>query len=354
MNSSRTGVRAFALATRATRAKRATCATLVALFTLVSLVALAARYGIGAADAQEQRHDYPSRPIKMLVGFAPGGGTDITARIIAKKLSEQIKQQVVVENRAGGGGVLANELTAQAVPDGYTLLLSAVGPMTVNPHIQKVRYNVERDFLPVTMAVTFPNVLVVPPSSKVTTLADYIALAKDSTAKLAFGSSGVGGAGHLAGELLNNLAKVSVPHIAYKGGGPAMSDLLGGQVPALFASLASALPQIQAGRIRPIVTTGRTRARDLPAIATVAESGFPGYESTNWYAFVVPAKTPAAIIARLNSELGATLRAKDVLDQLAHHGMEAQPTSPDEQAKFMRREYETWGRIVRAAGIKPE
>jgi tripartite-type tricarboxylate transporter receptor subunit TctC len=304
------------------------------------VVAAAALVALGAV-AQE----FPSRPLKIVVGFAPSGGTDITARIIAKKLAEQTKQQVLVENRPGGGGVLATELIATAPPDGYTLLLGAVGPFAVNPHMQKVRYDVARDLAPVTMAVTFPNVLVVHPSVKATSLAEYVALARDPANRLAYGTSGIGGAGHLAGELLNGVAKIDVPHVAYKGGGPAMSDLL--------ASLPSALPQIQAGKIRALATTGRTRARDLPQVPIVAES-YPGYEATNWYAFVVPAKTPRPIIDRLVADIGAVLRASDVLEQLGSHGMEAQPGTPEALAAFMRREYETWGKVVRAAGIKPE
>ena len=319
-------------------------------FAAIALAAFAATAVAPPSAAQ----DYPARPIKMLVGFAPSGGTDITARIIAKKLGENLKQQVVVENRPGGGGVLATELLAAAPADGYTILLGNVGSFAVTPHIQKVRYDVEHDMVPITMAVTFPNVLVVHPSVKATTLAEYIALSKVPSAKLAYGTSGVGGAGHLAGELFNSMAKTDIPHIAYKGGGPAMADLLGGQVPSVFASLPSALPQILAGKIRAIAQTGRTRSPDLPNVPTIAEAGFPGYEATNWYAYVAPARTPKPVIDRLVAEIGNVLRSKDVLDQLKQHGMEAQPGTPEELAAFMRREYQTWGRVVKAAAIKAE
>lgn len=306
---------------------------------------------VPAVFAPVVAQDYPAKPVRIMVGFAPSGGTDITARIIAKRLTDLLKQQVIVENRPGGGGVLATEMTAQAAPDGYTILLGAVGPFTVNPHIQKVRYDVERDLAPITMAVTFPNVLVVHPSVKATTLLEFVRLAQTPQANIAFGSSGIGSAGHLAGELFNGMAKISITHVPFKGGGPAMTDLLGGQIASVFASLPSALPQIQAGKIRALAVTGRVRSRDLPNIATIAEAGYPGYEATNWYAFVAPAKTPRPIIERLVADIGRVLRAKETIDELGKHGMEAQPGSPDDLARFMKRESETWARVVKAAGI---
>jgi len=305
----------------------------------------------GQAAAQQASAEFPTRPLRILVGFAPGGGTDITARIIAKRLAEQTRQQVVVENRSGGGGVVAIELLAAAAPDGYTILLGAVGPFAVTPHMQKVSYDVGRDFAPLTMGVVFPNVVVVHPSVSATSLSDYLALARGRDSKLSYGSSGIGSAGHLAGELLNSMAGVQIPHVAYKGGGPAMADLLGGQVPAVMASLPSALPHIRSGRIRALATTGQSRARDLPDTPTVADSGFPGYDAVNWYAFVAPAKTPAAIRTRLVDELVAALRAPDVVDQLHGHGMEPRPDTPEQLAVTMRRESEVWAKVVRHAGL---
>jgi tripartite-type tricarboxylate transporter receptor subunit TctC len=297
--------------------------------------------------------DYPSKPIKIIVGFAAGGGTDITARIIAGGLANAVGQQVVVENRPGGGGVLAAELAAQAAPDGYTIHLANVGALTVSPHMQKVAYDVARDFAPITMAVTFPNVLVVHPAQPIRTLADYLALAKEPNVKLAYGTSGVGGAGHLAGELLNDVAKVAVPHVAYRGGGPAMADLIGGHLPASFAAMPTAIEHIRQGRARAIAVTGPERAKDLPDVPAIAES-FPGYQATNWYAFVAPARTPPAILAKLNEEIGRTLRAAPIEAELAKHGMEPGPNSPAELAAFIARESATWGRVVKATGIKPE
>ena len=306
------------------------------------------------APALAPAQDYPSKPIKIVVGFAPGGGTDITARIIAGGLANSIGQQVVVENKAGAGGVVAAEVVAQAPPDGYTIHLAAVGALAVSPHMQNVGYDVERDFAPITMAVVFSNVLVVHPATPINTLADYVALAKDPNIKLAYGTSGVGGAGHLAGELLNDMAKISVPHIAYRGGGPAMADLLGGHLPTSFAALPTAIEHIRQSRVRAIVVTGPKRVKDLPDVPTVAESGYPGYEATNWYAFIAPAKTPQPIIAKLNAEIGRTLRAAPIEAELAKQGLEPGPNSPQELAAFIRRESETWARVVKSAGIKPE
>jgi tripartite-type tricarboxylate transporter receptor subunit TctC len=300
-----------------------------------ALVAL----GLLAYPAAAQ--DYPNKPVKILVGFAPGGGTDITARIIGKKLSENLGQQFVIENRAGAGGVVAHELAAQAAPDGYTILLGNVGAFTVSPHMQKVGYDTERDFAPISMGVIFANVLVVHADVKARTLAEYLAIGKREG--MPYGTSGVGGAGHLAGELLK---KVS--------GGPAMTDLLGKQVASVFAALPSALPHIQNGTIFAIAVSSSKRARDLPNVPTVAESGFPGYEATNWYAFVAPAKTPQPIIAKLNAELGKAMGAADTVAELAKHGLEPAHSTPDQLAAYMRRESDTWSKIVKEVGIKPE
>jgi tripartite-type tricarboxylate transporter receptor subunit TctC len=297
---------------------------------------------------------YPSKPIRLIVAFAAGGGTDITARIIVKKLGENLGQQVVVDNRPGGGGILATELLAQAPKDGYTMLLTAVGPLAVSPHMQKVRYDVERDLAPISMAVMFPNVLVVNDAVKARNVAEYVAVARQPGSTLAYGSSGVASAGHLAGELFKQMAKVDIPHIAYKGGGPAMNDLLGGQVPSLFASLPSALPHIKSGRIRALATTGAKRPPDLPDVPTIADSGYPGYEASNWYAFVAPAGTPPAIVERLNAELGKVLRDPDVVPELAKHGMEPAPGTPADLAAYIARESRIWAEVVKALGMKPE
>lgn len=298
---------------------------------------------------------YPTHPITMVVGFAPGGGTDTVARIIAKNLGENLGQQVVVENKAGAGGNIATDYVAHAEPDGYTLLLGSVGSLTVAPHIlPKLSYRPLQDFAPVTMAVVFPNVLVVNPSFPAKTLAEYVKLAKDKPGTVTQASSGIGGAGHLAGELLKMRAGIDAIHVAYKGGGPGMLAVLGGEVNAYFATPVSAGPHIKSGKVRALATTGSKRDSLLPDVPTVAESGYPGYEATNWYAYVVPAKTPKNVVERLNQALVKVLRNPEVIGMLHKQGLEPSPSTPAELAAFMQREYDTWGKVVKQAGIKAE
>lgn len=297
---------------------------------------------------------YPSKPIKLYVGFAPGGGTDITARIIAPKLGEVLGQTVLVENRAGAGGNIATDTLAKSPPDGYTIMLSSVGPLTVSPHMSKLPYDPFKDVVPLSLGVNFSNVLVVNTSVKASTVAEFVALAKDPKANITYGSSGIGSSGHLAGELFKMMAKVDIQHIAYRGGGPAMTDLIGGSVPAMFATSPTVLGQLQAGKIRALAVTGPKRSASLPNVPTIAESGFPGYEATNWYAFIAPAKTPREIVAKLNAAIVKTLNDPAVHEKLKEQGMEAQPSTPEEMTVFMKKEYETWGRVVKQADIKAE
>ena len=295
---------------------------------------------------------YPSRPISMVVGFAPGGGTDTASRIIAKKLSENLGQPVVVENKAGAGGNIATDLVAKAAPDGYTILLASVGSMAITPHLlPKPPYDPLRDLAPLTLAVVFPNVLVVHPSMKSNTLADFVALAKAKPGTVNYGSSGIGNAGHLAGELFRIYAKIDIVHVPYKGGGPATTDLLGGQIGAIFSTPASVVGHIKAGKIKALATTGATRSLAMPEVPTIAESGYPGYEATNWYAYVAPAKTPKEILVRLQQELVKVLSNAEVREQLISHGMEPQPGTSEALAKYIEREYATWGKVVKEAKI---
>lgn len=316
---------------------------------LIAAIALAVA---GSALAQGS---YPTRPVTMVVGFAPGGGTDTVARIIAKNLSESLGQQVLVENRSGAGGNIATDYVAHAAPDGYTILLGSVGSLAVAPHvISSLPYDPLRDFAPITMAVVFANVLVVGPSVPAHTLADFVKLAQEKPGTVTFGSSGILGAGHLAGELLKMQANIDMIHVPYKGGGPAMQGMLGGQVMSIFATPVSAGGQIKAGKIRAIATTGPKRAALLPEVPTVAESGYPGFEAMNWYAYVAPAKTPKEIVERLNRELVKALNNADVTALLHQQGLEPSPGSPAELARYMQREYETWGKVVKQAGIKAQ
>jgi tripartite-type tricarboxylate transporter receptor subunit TctC len=313
---------------------------------------LAGFAGLLVAAGAMAQGGFPSRPITMIVGFAPGGGTDTAARIIAKAATESLGQSVVVENRAGAGGNIAHELVAKAAPDGHTILLGSVGPLTVAPHmIRNLPYDPLKDLAPVTMAVTFANVLVVHDGVPVRTLADYIKLANDKPGTLTYGSSGIGGAGHLSGELFRMMSKAPIVHVPYKGGGPAMQDLLGKQIASIFATPISAGPHIKSGKIRAIAVTSAKRTEFMPEVPTIAESGFPGFEATNWYAYVLPAKTPGEIVERWNRELVKILNDPAVRKALLDQGMEPAPGTRAELAAYIKREYDTWARVVKEANI---
>ena len=319
---------------------------------LLATLATLATLGTLPAFAQAP---FPSKPITMVVGFAPGGGTDTAARIIAKKLTENIGQNVIVENKSGAGGNIAANHVSKAAPDGYTIILTAPGSVAVAPHQNSnLPYDPRTDLTPITMAVVFPNVLVVHPSVPAKNVAEYIKLSITKPGSLSYGSSGIGNAGHLAGELFKIVTKADITHVPYKGGGPAMADLLGGQVPSVFASAPSAVPQIKAGKIRALATTGATRSTFLPEVPTVAEAGFPGFEATNWYAYMAPGKTPRAIVELLNRELVKVLNTPEVRNQLLAQGMEPLPMTVDQLGKYIEREYATWGRVVKEAGIQAE
>jgi tripartite-type tricarboxylate transporter receptor subunit TctC len=314
-------------------------------------LAAAALMGIAlGATAQ----NFPAKPITTVVGFEPGGGTDTVGRIVAKTLSEQLGQQVLVENRAGAGGNIAVDYVVKSAPDGYTLVLANVGAIAVNPHIMKTTYDPQRDLTPITMAVVFANVLVVQPSLPIKTLRDYVDYARKNPGKMTYASSGIGGAGHLAGELLKKVAQIDIVHVPYKGGGPAMQGFLGKQVDSFFATPVSSIKQIEAGKALAIATTGTKRAALLPKVPTVAESGYAGYEALNWYAYFGPANMPKELVARLNRELVEALHSRATIALLDKQGVEAQPGTPEELAKYVKREYDTWGKVVKEAGIKAE
>jgi tripartite-type tricarboxylate transporter receptor subunit TctC len=242
----------------------------------------------------------------------------------------------------------------KSVPDGYTLVLANVGAIAVNPHIMKTTYDPQRDLTPITMAVVFANVLVVQPSLPIKTLRDYVDYARNNPGKMTYASSGIGGAGHLAGELLKKVAQIDIVHVPYKGGGPAMQGFLGRQVDSFFATPVSSIKQIEAGKALAIATTGTKRAALLPKVPTVAESGYAGYEALNWYAYFGPANMPKELVQRLNRELVKALHSRETIALLDKQGVEAQPGTPEELAKYVKREYDTWGKVVKEAGIKAE
>ena len=308
-----------------------------------------------AGTSAQAQHNFPSRPITLLVGFAAGGATDTAARIIAKKLSENLGQSVVVDNRAGAGGNIAHQQIATAAPDGYTILLGSVGPLAVAPHLVKdLPYDPQKDIAPLTMGVVFPNVLVVNPTVPAKTLQEFVALARAKPGTLEYGSTGVGSAANLAGELLKQRASIDLTHVPYKGGGAAMPDILGGRIASYWSPPSTALPHIQTGKLRPLAVTGLTRSPTLPDVPTVAESGYPGFEATNWYAFVAPGKTPPEILDRWNRELVKVLNTPAVREQLLEHGLEPRPGTREELAAYIRKETDTWGKVIKAANIKAD
>jgi len=298
---------------------------------------------------------YPTKPIRMLVGFAPGGGTDTTARAISQPLSEALGQQVVVDNRAGAAGNIATDIASKSPPDGYTVLMGTIAALAINPSLyEKLPFDPVRDFEPVSLAVSSTNVLVVHPSVPAKSVKELIALAKSQPGKLTYGSSGVGGAGHLAGVLFDQLAGTKMVHVPYKGGAPAMIALIGGEVQLVFATAETAVPQIKAGKIRALGVTIAKRTALLPDLPTIAEAGLPGYEANNWYGVLVPAKTPRAIVDRLNREIVKVLNTPAVKATLFRQGLDASPSTPQEFGAYIKSEIAKWAKVVKASGAKAE
>ena len=293
----------------------------------------------------------PKKPVTLVVGFAAGGAADAAARLIAKKLGENIGQTVVVDNRAGAGGNIAHQQVANGPADGAMLLFGSIGPLTIAPHLMKVGYDPFKDLAPVSGGVNFPNVLVVHNGVGVKALAEFVALAKKKAGAVEFASTGAGSASHLAGELFNQRAGIEMVHVPYKGGAPALQDLLGERVTSYFSAPPTALPHVEAGKLVPLATTGPTRPAYMPNVPTVAESGYPGFEALNWYAFVAPGKTPAPILDRWNVEIVKVLNDPGVKDALNKHGLTPQPTTRAELTAFMKKEDAKWSAVVRERKI---
>lgn len=313
----------------------------------LAAVALAC-YTCGAIAAS----DYPTRPVRMIVAFAPGGGSDTASRIVAQQLSGRLGQTVVVENRGGAGGTLGHDVGAKATPDGYTLMWTSIGPIAVAPSLyKKLPYEPMRDFTPITFTADSFNALVVHAGVPAKSVKELIALAKSQPDKLSYGSSGNGGAGHLSGELFKQMAGISMVHVPYKGGGPAMLDLLGGRIDAIFATLATALPNIHSGKIRGLAVTTVKRAPMLPEVPTIAEAGLPGYEANNWYGLLAPAGTPKPIIAELNREMIEALSMREVYDAFFRQGMLPHTSTPEAFGTYIRSETKKWGDLIRHVGI---
>jgi tripartite-type tricarboxylate transporter receptor subunit TctC len=313
---------------------------------LASAGALAQASGQGGAM-------YPTRPIRLIVPVPPGGSSDGMARVLGQRLTERFGQQVVVDNRAGAAEIIGTDLVAKANPDGYTLVLVSLR-FSVNPSLMKLPYQALKDFEPVSMTAAVGNVLVVNPKSPIRSVKDMIALAKQKPGELTFASSGIGGAPHLIGEFLALQTGIKLTHIAYKGGGPAIADLVSGNVSMSFASMTSSLPFIRSGRLRPLAVSSKERSAQLPEVPTMGEAGVPDIVVRDWQGILAPRGTPRTIVEKLNGEIARILRSSDNQDRIASMGLEVIASTPEEFRSALVSEIERWGKVVKAANIKAE
>jgi tripartite-type tricarboxylate transporter receptor subunit TctC len=297
--------------------------------------------------------DYPTKPITLMIGFAPGGPSDVMARILTRKMEEILKQPLVIENRAGAGGSIAGAAVARAAPDGYTVLLATGSLLAINVSLYKnLGYDPEKDFEPISLIGTQTNVLYLHPSLPAKSFGELIAHAKANPGKLSFGSGGNGTPAHLAGELLKIEAKIDITHVPFRGTGPTLQSVIGGHVPMAFNPPSPLLPHIQSGAIRPVAITTLKRTAVLPDIPTIAESGFPGFEATTWHAFVAPAGTPKDVIAALHSAISATVNDPAVRKALTDLGIDVVGGTPEELRAYLKSEIPKWAEVVKASGAK--
>jgi tripartite-type tricarboxylate transporter receptor subunit TctC len=317
---------------------------------LTGLLGLAALvFGAGALAA------YPEKPIRIIVPYPPGGMTDILARAIGQKLGDKLGQPVVIDNRAGAGGTIGSNIAAKSAPDGYTLILGTFGTHAVNyALVEKLPYHPLKDFTPVIPVATVPNVLVVPTTSPIMSLADVLAQAREKPGRLSHASTGIGASPQLSLQLLKMMAKVDILEVMYKGGAPALTDLLAGHVTLAFDAVGTSIPQIKAGKLRPLVVTSSQRVKALPDVPTVAESGYPGFDVAAWYAFWAPAGTPPDIVRKLNEEINLILQMPDILERLFGFGAEVMGGSVEAFTVFHQKEFERWTTFVKAVGIKAD
>ena len=308
-------------------------------------IALAAAPGVASAQ------DYPTKSIRMVVPFPPGGFSDVFARIIGGKMHESWGQQVIVDNRPGAGGNIGADIVAKSAPDGYSLVMGTIGTHAINATLfSRLPYDPIRDFVAVAFVVGADGLLVVHPSLPVHSTKELIALARSKPGALTYASAGAGTTSHLAGELFKSMTKTDITHVPYKGNVPAITDLLSGQTTMLFATLPTVLPQVQANRLRPLAVLGTTRSAALPAMPTLSEAGLKGFEVSNWTGVFAPAGTPSAIIAKLNAEIVRIMRLPDVQERLPRQGLTFVPGTPQQFAAFVRSEKDKWGAPVKAAG----
>ena len=318
---------------------------------LAALAGCALAFGASLAAAQS----YPSKSIKLIVPFPPGGSTDIFARTIGSKLSESLKQQVIIDNRGGAGGSIGADAAAKSPPDGYTLLMGHIGTLAVNPAIYpRLPYDPQRDFAPVTLVATVANVLVVNPSLPFKGVADLVTYAKANPGKLSYGSGGNGSAAHIAFELFKQQTGTDIVHIPYKGTAPSVTDVIGGQIGMTMTGAPPLMQFVTSGRLRALGVSSSTRVDALPNVPTIAESGVPGFEATQWYGIVAPAGTPREIVMLLNREIHAILKTPEMRERIQSEGAVAAPTTPEEFSQLIKSEGARWGAVVKAAGIKAQ
>jgi tripartite-type tricarboxylate transporter receptor subunit TctC len=314
---------------------------------------LAGLAALSSGMAQLEAQDFPSRPIRVLIAFPPGGPTDFVGRLVADKMSALLGQRVYIENKPGANGTVGADNIAKAEPDGYSLFLTTAGAVTISPHVMaSIPYDALRDFAPVAEVVTNTTVLVVNSKTAIPTAKELVALAKQKPGAITFASTGIGSTTHLAQELLADSAGVKFLHVPYRGAAPALTDLLAGQVEVLAADLTVLMAQIEAGTVSPIGAAADKRNEVIPRVATLAEQGYPNTDASNWYALLAPAKTPPAVIKKLNAALNAALQDSGVSGKILKSGAIPVGGPPEALGSFMRTEYEKWGRVVREHGIK--
>jgi tripartite-type tricarboxylate transporter receptor subunit TctC len=304
------------------------------------------------APATFAQGSYPTKPIRIIAPVQPGGGVDLVARTIGERIGKALGQPVVIENQSGGGGIVGSQATARAAPDGYTLMVGYVGTHGTNPAVRKLPYDAVKDFTPIAMVGGTPNVLVVPPSVPVKTLPEFIAYAKANKGKLSYGSSGPGTLTHLAMEQLKVATDIDIQHVAYRGIGPAITDILGGQTQALFPGLAAALPHIKAGKMRPLAVTGSKRHPLLPDVPTFEELGFKGFDGVQWYGIVGPANLPPAIVTTLNKAVNDALADPALRERLSGEALEPMPMTPEQFGKYMRDDIAKWTKVAKERNIE--
>ena len=306
-------------------------------------------------DEEEAARGYPNRPVRLIAPFVPGGPTDIVARLVALKLSENLKQTFVVDNRGGASGAVGMEIAASAPPDGYTLVIGSSGNLAVNPALNpKLPYHPLKDFQPLTQTTSGPQVLVINPTVAAKSVQEFIALAKSRPGQLNYGSGGAGTTTHLGVELFKLAAGVNIVHVPYKGTGQALTDVIGGQVQMMMSSMLPAVPHVKAGRLRALGVTSARRAAGYPELPTLAESGLPGFETTSWHGILAPARTPKAVVARIHAELVKMLNQADVKAIFANQGMDVVASTREDFTAYIRSETVKWAKVIKAIGIKSE